>query len=504
MAAADEPRTPARPDTGPAGVMRLAVRFAGVPAAAGHELELHADVRARVADTDADRKLFAEQLLARRDAARPNDVAAAVADRATPAVRAVAKSLDAAHVLTDGFNDLRAAVAEAIRRSAFGLGIEVLPPVELRVDSPTLRRQRLEDEARRQDQARHDRRAAELRRAVETLELFEQARAAAPDVPAGVLIDRLAPAARGDVVDALLRSAAPAGGFQVVSGDALCEVVDDALAAVRRLPADLGPARSVARIDGGTFAVGCRGGVWVRTGKPDGGDFSPLIADGQAGDSPHGFNGVCQLADGRFAATHAEIGLVVWPAHKAAEAGRRVFGPDQLGGPPRSPVALADGRVALLAGNRLMIYDGDGVTAGDVLPAAGVTLLRLDRRLAAVTAAGDVRLYDAASVELLDTRSAGVEVRGAAAVPFAGSARIALATSRGVEVLGPDDGLARRHACPGGTRAVAAAGPLLAGIGGDRQRVFVWTAADPDAPPQEVHVTSRTGHRAGDLCPAAG
>ncbi len=381
-----------------------------------------------------------------------------------PAITAAAKTLDAEAAIGPSLESMRLAFTDAVKAAAFGLGIEILPPAELRLDSPT------------------------LRRAAEVLQLFANARQQAPDVPAGVLIDRLADDVRGDVVGALL-SAQPVtdASFVAVAGDALLTVSGEEPPRIRRLPPTLGPARSVTRLDANVLAVGCRGGVWLIEGHAE---PTPLAIET---DDAAGFNAACRDAAGRVVATHSKLGLTVWHGNQP-----QTVGVDRLRGSARCPLPLNDGRLALLAGNQLVAVDGDDVQLIDLLPIEGVALLPLDRRLVAVTAAGDVHLYDGATLAPEGKRATGCRVRHATVLPLAGSGRLVLATDAGVELFGPDDGLARRLPVAGGTRAVAAEGGQIAAVAGDRQKLLIVPATLEDEP-REVPLASLAGHRVGDV-----
>src|ERR1700683_4942831 len=107
-----------------------------------------------------------------------DDVTAYFAQPLVSAARLFAGSMAVESLLAEaGRSSLTSKLTEAGRAVAFGCGLELLPPFELDLDSPSLRRQR-QEERRLSEQSQRMGRAAEL------FKQFRELRAAAPELSA--------------------------------------------------------------------------------------------------------------------------------------------------------------------------------------------------------------------------------------------------------------------------------------------------------------------------------
>ncbi len=511
------------------GAARARWAFADLPTADGHGATAAFAASLRLADSEGDRRVFAEQFLSGRDVA----TAADVRDHLAAALRAAAEStsagLTAEAFLTDaGRAALRDALATAARAAAFAVGVEVLAPLDVETDSPGLRRAR--------EQARADAdRSARLRRAADTAAEFRALRENAPDLDPGALLERLDPADRPAVYAAAAGESAAksAGGMvYIVSGNLLLQINPADAAAPPRLidlPPALGPARSV-RPDGtGKLLIGGRNGVaWLDPADPA---AAVLYAMPDAA-SDLGFNAAVRAGELLWA-THSALGLIAWQIDRPADPPQQWTGPDDAP-PPRLAAPLAgrdapdprpasgpakwliarrnvDGRLdqsalAAASGGRLFVLGGDRSLQPIPLPDAddGDPIIDLipDRagNLAVVRRDGGLLLLDRGLTVTARRRHPG-PLAAACGLPWAGSTRLLLATETGgLEAVGLHDSLVTAYPSPHrGLRALAADARTVAAVSPDRQRLLLWPAADGRAPAREIHVASLTRHRAADV-----
>jgi hypothetical protein len=451
----------------------------------------------RVAGHSGDRQIFIETFLSRDECALLEHVT----QRLSPKIRASLEQLIQNEVVAAVLDSARHAEwAQLLQRSAdavgFSLGIELLAPLQLHLHSPSFQQQRLREMADvRQKDA--------LSRATDLLTQFQAMRAAAPDVPAGRLLERFAVEDRGIAFQSLLLAESAKTGHAAlwaVAGPALVQIdprVSPPAVELHSLPADLGPLRSVQvgeREGKSILLIGAQRGVMML-------DLADLtqarLFPGPAIDSQLGFNRVILQHD-RLYAAHGHAGLVQW----------RLEGPDPSQVlDPRQNVRNLEGR-----GDQRLIYSADdrviactsaGVQEVEMPSRACVAaIVPMGQVLAVVRENGEIELLDPMTLRLLRTVHRGTPLRTAAGMPWQGDIRLLLATEQGpIDCIGTDDPLVVQYLSPyRGFKMVAATTDLLAAVSPDRQRIVCWQTWDHQRPLGEIHVTSRTRHRVADIC----
>ena len=467
--------------------------LAGLPTADGLGLSLTFAASLQRADSDADRRVFAEHF------PPTSQTADAVRDHLTPKLRAAGESISlqqpAEALLTDaGRAELRDALAAALRAAAFAVGVEALAPFDLDADSPGLRHKREQAHA---DADRSDR----LRRAAEVAAEFRQLRQNAPDLDPGALLERLDPADRPAVYAAAAGDSRESAGLvYAVSGSLLLQLDPadpDAPPRLIDLPPALGPARSVQPDGTGKLLIGGRNGVaWLDPADPA---AAPFFALPDAA-SDLGINAAA-LAGKTLWATHSELGLIGWPADRPADPPIRFA--DGLIDGPKHLIDLGGGNAAFACGGRLFTTRADGPPESVALPDEAdpiVGLVALTGGLVVIRRGGSILTLDA-DLNVTSERHHPSPLAAACGLPWAGSMRLLLATDTGgLEAVGLHDSLVTAYHSPHrGMRALAADGRTVAAISPDRSRLLLWPAADGRAPTRELHVPSLTRHRAADV-----
>ena len=501
----------ARPDA-----VRVRWQFDNLPTADDLDLSLTFAAALRLADSDADRRLFAEHFLTRDQVVGAGVVRDHLAAALRTAAESSARQTSADEALADaGRLALQQTLAAAARAAGFAAGVEILAPFELTADSPALRRRRTEEQARRRDEEADADRAARLRRAGGLAAEFAKLRAAAPDLDPGALLERLAPADRPAVYAAVAGESASSGGsVYAVSGSVLLQIdTTNADAPPRRidLPAALGPARSVQFDEYGDLLIGGRNGVAVvDPADPD----AAKLSSAPDGASDLGYNAAV-LADGLLWATHSDFGLLGWTGDRPDAPAVRLT-VDQLArgsaAGPKHLIDLGDGRVAAACGGQMFTAHAETPPQPVALPDGGegdpiIGLVKLAAGpfepadgVAVVRRSGALLILDADLKPTAERRHAG-PLAAARALPWAGSTRLLLTREDGgLEAVGLCDSVVTTYGSPHrGFRAIAADARAVAAVSPDRQRVVLWDAADGRAPTREIHVTSITRHRVADV-----
>lgn len=486
------------------------MRLAGLQSADAHALEVAFTFSARAIDQRGDREMFAEAFLSDRDAATSDDVSAHFSpklhDGAEPllAQRSAEEWTGGAH---------REAVVEALRAAAkpvaFACGVEVLPPFDLSIESPTLEREKLEAMQRKLAERRAAGQAEHVQRAAELLRQFEALRQTMPGLSPGQLLDRVSPADRGSMLQTLLLASGGGGAaaqLRAVAGTSVISVdtrADSPRPAVSELPSDLGPLRSVqpATLAGRRgLLVGAQVGVLFA----DAAAASDAVRFRDAGvTSPLGFNAAVVAGD-LIWASHGDAGVVAWRADAPGEPPVRTI--RQQGS--RNVVAVDDQRVIYSAGGDVFVASADDGeqprrvgTSGSTAP---VIFLAADAgAVMVVRSDGFVESLNAATLEphCAGARRCG-DVTAACLLPWLGSHRLLLATEDGpVQCVGQDDPLVTQYASAHrGLRAIAASTDTIAALSSDRQRLILWRTWDASKPAAEIHVAGLTRHRAADVC----
>ena len=491
------------------GGLRVRWELPDLTSADGHAVKGVFTCTVRPLDDPTERKMLEEVFLGRSPAVTTADVAAHFAPVLEAAARKEAGSLTAEALLSDaGTSAVVGKIADAGKAVAFGCGVELLPPFEAGLDSPTLRRKQEEE---RQSAAQIER----MGRASKLFKQFQEIRASAPELSAGQVLQRIGTADQGEMLRALLLASAGEGAAKTlwaVAGPYLVKVDwtaadPNAQAATHLipLPPTLGPLRSVQSADvrgKRVLLVGARSGVLVV--DPANPDDAAAYFDPQTTSSALGFNAAAVAGD-RLWATHGEAGLVAWTLGEGAAPALAVR-PDQSPVKPFSPrnlFALDEGRVLLSSGSSLLEAKGEGsireVGAG---PRADVVaVVAEDASVVVVHESGDLCRRDRRTLSAVcQTRRTG-KVTAAGGLPWFGATRVLLATEEGpVYCVGLDDELVTQYASPHrGLRIAAAAADRVAAVSSDRQRLVLWPSWDGRKPAAEVHLAGSTKHRVADI-----
>ena len=502
-----------------AGGARAAWEMNDLLSSDGHAVRVVFAAAVKALDEPAERRLLEEAFLGAASVVTTGDVAAFFAEAIKSAARRQIALHEAAGILSEGGRaQLCAAVADAGRAVAFGCGIEFLPPFELQADSPTLRR---EQEERRLGAAQGER----LNRAAAWFKQFQDIRAAAPELGAAKILERMGtldPAEQAEMLRGLLMSAAgEAAGrpLWVVAGPQLLRIDAAALDAARPdstgssqtqvfTPCDaLGPFRSVQRavIDGNAvLLIGAQRGVLVV--DPAAPREAIAYADPTI-TSSLGFNAAA-IAGGRIWATHGEAGLVSWavgqtdkPASRSSSGGSSSFSPRNL--------CVIDGnRVVFSSDSRLFERGADeairqvdnGQNSG---AAAAIVAIVAEPNGSLLIVREDGRLCRRQASDLAicaQARRTG-RVSAAGAVPWLGGVRLLVATEEGpVACVGVEDEIVTQY-LSGYTalRQTSAAADRVVAVSGDRQRLILWPTWDGRKPAGEIHIAALARHRVADI-----
>ena len=490
----------------------------------GHELRVSFGCSARALPDATERKMLEEVLLGSRYALTDHDLAAHFEPTLVPIAAGVCEKHTAAEWSGEDFKpQLVQALRAAADAVAFGCGVELLPPFQIELQSPTYQRQRLRTmqqslaEQHTAGQMEHAQRAAEL------LKQFQSIRAAAPELTPGRVLDQIGPGDRGAVLQTLLLAAARQGQAQslwAVAGPYLVRI--ELLGGPPRpqlfpLPPTLGPLRSVSAIEINArprLAIGARSGfMLIDPQNPS----DPQIYSDTGVESPLGFNQVvyCEAKNG-FAASHGDRGIVLWgldqtDAPITALRPTRFMGPEPMQtsdsgsthtAGPRNLCALDGNRLVFNAAAKLFVTDLETV---EQLPSQSnaeiIAILPDERQMLIVHEDGTICGLDRVSrgVQCLSRR--GTRVRSGGALPWLGTRRLLLAGDDGAVVcVGFDDPLVTEYqSVHRGLRVVTGSSDLVAGVSADRQRLVLWQSWDGRQPLTEIYLTGMTRHRIADI-----
>ncbi|WP_428939977.1 hypothetical protein [Fontivita pretiosa] len=518
--------------------LRLRWVFDQLATADAHTLEARFAASVRIADTDADRKMFSELLLCDRQSVTAQMLIEHFAPPLRAALTGLAMRCRAADVVgnPDQQHTWIAELLQAARPAAFAAGLELLPPYQLDLQSPTLQRQRIQELARAQAEQHAAGQLQHLQRAAELLQQFQQMRQAAPQLSAGALLERLNPADRGPTLQALLLASGSETRLHrqtlwCVAGGTLVRIDpgNSPQPELIQLPATLGPLRSVQPAvvnEQRVLLIGAQGGVMVVSRE----DPERIIESFACPSlqSQHGFNRVVVIDD-TICASHAEAGIVRWSRdrHDAPTACYAERDPDsqlvaqgttitqgassgmgmtsiqaRLTG-PRHLQALDQTHLIYAVGSRIILRHDDRAV---VLPSHS------DAEIIAIlptSAQHMLAIHQDGTIVSIDrtTRQVSVSMRrpgrftAAATMPWLGDVRVLLATDDGpIDCIGLDDPLLSEYLSPyRGLKILAATASLIAAVTPDRQRVVLWQAWETQRPLCEVHVTGRARHRIADI-----
>jgi hypothetical protein len=519
-----------------ADALRLSWVVTDLPGADSHALDVRLSCSARIADSDADRKMFAEVFLNNRHAVTTDDLIEHFSRTVKSTLTSLASQCKAADVVggtsTVGGVAQHAAWIAALAKStnaiAFACGVELLAPFQLDVESPSLQRAKLEQIARQQAEQRTAGQLQHLQRAGELLKQFQELRQNSPDLPAGRLLEQMPPADRGLALQSLLLASsneAATATLWAVAGPSLAKIDPRAKPGrieLLEIPTTLGPLRSVqpASLEGRrVLLIGARSGVMVVAPE----ELSAVqLYHHPSLDSQLGFNRViCTSTD--IWATHSDAGLVGWKLRQTAQPhtvlADRVTVPrpqlptlssgsligsssqTQTAG-PRHLQRLDDHRLIYSVAHEVVIRDGEQRIA---LPAQSqaevIAILPAPRAVVAVHQDGTLVIIDRQSRQVSDVRRRGSRLSTAGVMPWLGDVRLLLANDQGpIDCLGLDDPLVSEFLSPyRGLKILTATAGLIAAVSPDRQRIVVWQSYDGTRPVGEIHVSTQTRHRVADV-----
>ncbi|MGD0464373.1 MAG: hypothetical protein ABSB74_17965 [Tepidisphaeraceae bacterium] len=452
-------------------------------------------------------KMLEEALLSGGSVASGADVVKHFAGAISMAARKYASQREAqALVGEEGRREMVVAVVEAARAVAFACGVEVIPPVQVDLDCPTLKRQQIEAMQRQAEQRRAADQVDHLRRSAELFNQFEAIRASTPGLSPGQVLSRMNLADQADVFRAILAaSALTAGGATLwaVAGPHLVRIDGDESprAELIAVPGDLGPLRSV-RGDGcGGLLLGCRTGV-LRVNPESPNEARRYHDPGVT--SQLGFNSAI-VRDGRIWAAHGEAGLVCWDENEPENPRKSVrpaSGPI-AGFAPRNLLLAGSNRLIFSSGPRMFVIGEDGslTPMGEAADADVIAIISRSGWIITAHDDGKVCSWSADDLKLDSRQHRAGRVGAAGALPWLGDARILLATEEGPLIcVGMDDELITQYASAyRGMRMVAGAADMVAGVSADRQRVVLWHTWDGRKPFADLHVYGPAKHRVADV-----
>lgn len=510
--------------------LRVTWKVRDLTSADSHSLECAFSCSVRIADSAADRKMFAEVFLSALDVVTTQTLI----DHFMRSMRAVmaelatgAKAADVTGAVAPA--EWIARIRNAIEPVAFASGLELLAPYHLEIESSSLQRQRLEELSRTRNESRAAGQMQQLQRAGELLKQFQLLRQTAPELPAGKLLEQISPNERGTTLQTLLLAASQEHAsarktLYAVSGHALLQI--DAGATPPKvtlipLPQDLGPLRSV-QSNSRSLLIGARGGV-LGSAIEDPSQASLYKIPGL--DSQLGFNAVVET-DTEIWASHGEAGIVGWsigqmdsplsvyaeaavPVESPAGSNHSILASTSLrtaGGGRMSGaknLLSLDGRTLLYSvGNELIHRDGSDRTALPIQSAAEIiSLIPTEQIVIAVHQDGTIGLMDRMTRQWIDVRKRSGRFSAAGAMPWLGDLRLLLASEDGpIDCIGLEDPVVTEYLSPyRGLKILAARSDLIAAVSPDRQRIVIWNTHDWQRPAGEVHVTSLSRHRIADI-----
>jgi hypothetical protein len=263
--------------------VRVTWTLEDLPAADGHALRCRVSAGVRPVNEPAELRMLQDVLMGPRPALTAEDVARYFAPTLREAGVATAKDKGVESWLAGGEKDAFArALKAAADRAAFACGLELLPPFQVDLESPTFEQKRLKDLQRALAEQEAAGRVEHFNRAADLLKRFEEIRERAPELTPGAILNQLSPVDQGATLQSLLLASArqqPAKNLWAVGGEYLVRIdARDASAGgsaggaaspaveLFPLPPTLGPLRSVqaAQVDGERLLlVGARDGFYL-------------------------------------------------------------------------------------------------------------------------------------------------------------------------------------------------------------------------------------------------
>ncbi len=510
--------------------VRLHFRFDELPCAAGHLLTI------RFTCSAGPGKLDRAAGVCR---GFPGDAPSATADDLVeyfaPAMRTALAQATEARTADEWLDaKLRDELVEALRQASgpreFDAGLKLLAPFELVAESPSLERERSNRQsARRPSGGRRDSWRS-VQRSAELLRQFQELREAAPELPAGAVLQRLSAADRGDIFEALMVARPEASGtttLWAVAGQDLLQIdLRQAPPKIERTSVGTVPFRSVqlAELDGRpVLLLGSRSQVMLHELETAG----QRTFEDPAIDSPLGFNRAI-LHGNRIWATHGQAGVRAWdldgklqisisaeqlpiPSYQG-ERSRAGSSSQTIASAARGGVlagahnlmAIDSSRLLLSVGNRLVAVDAESGALAPLkleLSAEVLAILRDRKRLVVVNDNGTIQVLDERTLEPMHEQRRSARLVAAALLPWMGENRLLLVNEDGcIDCIGFEDSLVSEYRSGyRDIRAICASATTIAAIVADRTRVILWHASAGNKPYAEVHASALARHRVADL-----
>lgn len=497
--------------------VRVKWTFGELVTADGYDARCTFECSARAIDDPTERKMLREVLL---HGGRQHVTAEDVSSHFESSLRATLGRLLETLPIADALGDAQRhaalhALRDTARRTAFACGLELLAPFHFDIESPSLQQARVRDLQRTAAERNTAEQLEHLQRAGELLKQFQSIRQSAPELSASQVLQQIAPADRGSVLQALLLASARqdnAVGLWAVAGPYLVRI-DAAAAKTAKpelipLPPTLGPLRSIqaSRVnDQRVMLIGARSGFMiVRPDSP--GEPEPYHDPDMA--SELGFSRVVYWAETQtFVACHGDAGIVGWTLGETARP-RFSLRADQLrasyAGVPRNLHVLDPSRVVFSIGGKLIGMNASQDTFA--IPTASdaeiVGVVPDDLRVLVAHEDGTVCAIDRSTLQIACKQRTGTRLRAAGALPWLGSTRLLLSSDddAAIRCVGLDDPLVTQYASTHqGARVVAGSNDVVAAVSADRQRVLLWNTWDGREPIAEIYLTGATRHRVADV-----
>jgi hypothetical protein len=487
--------------------MRLRWTMEKLVSGDGHELRAEFSCSIQVLSEAAEQQMLAEVFLNESNSLWAEAVIAHFQPALRAAIAQICGVRPAVELVGPNSAQLLESLRTAAQRIAFSCGVEILPPFDLDVQSPSLERQRLEKMQRTLAEQRAAGQMEHFQRATELLKQFESIRQAAPQLSPGEVLRQLGPADQGMVLQTLLLAAAKEKTSQAawaVAGPSLLRIDPRSTppkAQLIPLPTTLGPLRSVQSSEN-KLLVGARSGVF----DVDAAQGTAEAYIDQSVVSQLGFNQAL-IWNNEIWASHSEAGIVAWKFGQFDRPLLAMRPVNLLGSGAKNLAILDDSRLLFSGGNRLMILQRDGTNddpkitaraAGPDLRAEIIAVLPDSLRVVVVLKDGNVQICDRNSLELLSQERRCGAVASAALLPWLGSTRLLLGTEEGpVQCVGLEDELITQYVSPySGMKALSAAADVVIGLNADRQRMVLWNTWNGRQPAADVFVTALAKHRA--------
>src|SRR3954469_16580020 len=192
---------------------RLTWTFDDLPAADGHALRVRFSCGVRAVDDPAEIQMLRDVLIGSRPMLTMEDVIRHFSAALRGAAVAVADDKGVEAWLTGEDKELFSApLTAAAQKLAFACGLEVLPPFQVELESPSYEQKRLRDLQRSLAEQEAAGRVEHFNRATELLKKFEELRETSPELSPGEILGRLSPIDQGATLQTLLLASAKQQG----------------------------------------------------------------------------------------------------------------------------------------------------------------------------------------------------------------------------------------------------------------------------------------------------